>query len=96
MQPQELLQEERERNEQTSNSWRKLLQKCKILHDQLRDCSIENLMHTKGEYSEHISNIPSTLDPWDILGTSSDQIGRLTAEVLLELLLFSDLYFGTQ
>ncbi|KAL7159050.1 hypothetical protein ABFS83_01G003100 [Erythranthe nasuta] len=75
----ELLQEERERNEQTRISWRKLLHKCKILHDQLQECNMNNILHTKGDYLQR--NIPSTLDPSDILGTSGNQIGLLIAEV---------------
>ncbi|KAI3468010.1 hypothetical protein Pfo_024673 [Paulownia fortunei] len=75
----ELLQEERERNEQTRTSWRKLLYKCKILHDQLQECSINNFMLTKGDVLQE--NIPSLLDPLDIVGTSDNQIGLLIAEV---------------
>ncbi|XP_020549873.1 PX domain-containing protein EREL1-like [Sesamum indicum] len=74
----ELLQEEREKNEQTRSSWRKLLYKCKILYDQLQECNINNLMRTKGE--DLLKNIPSLLDTFDVTGTSDDQIGLLIAE----------------
>ncbi|KAL0394279.1 UNVERIFIED_CONTAM: PX domain-containing protein EREL1 [Sesamum latifolium] len=74
----ELLQEEREKNEQTRSSWRKLLYKCKILYDQLQECNINNLMRTKGD--DLLKNIPSLLDTLDVAGTSDNQIGLLIAE----------------
>ncbi|KAL8496963.1 hypothetical protein ACS0TY_020590 [Phlomoides rotata] len=75
---QELLQEEREKNEQMRNSWRKLLYKCKDLQDQLQECNINNLMHTKGDVI--VDSIPSLLDPLDIVGTSDNQIDLLITE----------------
>ncbi|GFQ03480.1 hypothetical protein PHJA_002491800 [Phtheirospermum japonicum] len=62
----ELLQEERERNEQIRTSWGRFLHKYKILHDQLQDCHINNLKHTEGD---------------DIIGTSDNQISLLISEV---------------
>lgn len=79
MQSQELLQEERERNEQMRTSWRKLLYKCKILQNQLQECNINHLMHTKGD----VVVDSSPLDPLDIVGTADNQIDILVAEVLL-------------
>ncbi|KAK6119546.1 hypothetical protein DH2020_046713 [Rehmannia glutinosa] len=75
----ELLQEERERNEQTRTSWRKFLDKYKILHDQLQECHINNLKHTKED--DLLKSVSSFSDPLDIIGTSDNQIGLLVAEV---------------
>ncbi|KAG8375802.1 hypothetical protein BUALT_Bualt10G0138300 [Buddleja alternifolia] len=75
----ELLQEETERNEQTRTSWRKLLYDCKILHSQLQECNINNLMHEKGD--DLLKNIPILSDHLDLVGTSDNQIEHLIAEV---------------
>ncbi|KAK6162067.1 hypothetical protein DH2020_001908 [Rehmannia glutinosa] len=75
----ELLQEERERNEQTRTSWRKFLDKYKILHDQLQECHINNLKHTKED--DLLKSASSFSDPLDIISTSDNQIGLLVAEV---------------
>ena len=75
---QELLQEERERNEQVRSSWRKLLDRCKILQDQLQECNIDNLTSTKGDTAD---SLPSLLDQLDFVGTSENQIDLLIAEV---------------
>ncbi|KAH6826320.1 Phox domain-containing protein [Perilla frutescens var. hirtella] len=74
----ELLQEERERNEQVRTSWRKLLHKCKLLQDQLQECNIDNLTNTKGDA---VDSLPSLLDQLDFVGTSENQIDLLIAEV---------------
>lgn len=74
----ELLQEERERNEQVRTSWRKLLHKCKILQDQLQECNIDNLTNTK---DDAVDSLPSLLDQLDFVGTSENQIDLLIAEV---------------
>ncbi|XP_042038910.1 PX domain-containing protein EREL1-like isoform X1 [Salvia splendens] len=73
----ELLQEERERNEQVRSSWRKLLDRCKILQDQLQECNIDNLTSTKGDTAD---SLPSLLDQLDFVGTSENQIDLLIAE----------------
>ncbi|KAL3655837.1 hypothetical protein CASFOL_000233 [Castilleja foliolosa] len=65
-QVEELLQEERERNEQTRTSWEKFLHKYKTLHDQLQECHINNLKHSEGD---------------DIIGTPDNQISLLISEV---------------
>ncbi|KAG6409504.1 hypothetical protein SASPL_127544 [Salvia splendens] len=78
---QELLQEERERNEQVRSSWRKLLDRCKILQDQLQECNIDNLTNTKGDTAD---SLPSLLDQLDFVGTSENQIDLLIAELLAE------------
>lgn len=75
---QELLQEERERNEQVRTSWGKLLDKCKILQDQLQECNIDNLTNTKGDA---VDSLPSLLDQLDFVGTSDSHIDLLIAEV---------------
>ncbi|KAL3650693.1 hypothetical protein CASFOL_007096 [Castilleja foliolosa] len=62
----ELLQEEKERNEQTRTSWGKFLHKYKILHDQLQEFHINNLKHTEED---------------DVIGTSDSQISLLLSEV---------------
>ncbi|XP_047969579.1 PX domain-containing protein EREL2-like isoform X2 [Salvia hispanica] len=77
----ELLQEERERNEQVRSSWRKLLDRCKILQDQLHECNIDNLTSTKGDTAD---SLPSLLDQLDFVGTSENQIDLLIAELLAE------------
>ncbi|XP_042002596.1 PX domain-containing protein EREL2-like isoform X2 [Salvia splendens] len=77
----ELLQEERERNEQVRSSWRKLLDRCKILQDQLQECNIDNLTNTKGDTAD---SLPSLLDQLDFVGTSENQIDLLIAELLAE------------
>lgn len=74
----ELLQEERERNEQVRTSWGKLLHKCKILQDQLQECNIDNLTNTKGDA---VDSLPSLLDQLDFVGTSDNHIDLLIAEV---------------
>lgn len=58
-----------------------MLYKCKVLQDQLQECNINNLMHTKGDVI--VDSIPSLLDPLDIVGTSDNQIDLLIAEVLM-------------
>ncbi|XP_042007267.1 PX domain-containing protein EREL2-like isoform X1 [Salvia splendens] len=73
----ELLQEERERNEQVRSSWRKLLDRCKILQDQLQECNIDNLTHTKGDTAD---SLPSLLEQFDFVSTSENQIDLLIAE----------------
>ncbi|KAL1552261.1 PX domain-containing protein EREL2-like isoform X2 [Salvia divinorum] len=77
----ELLQEERERNEQVRTSWRKLLDRCKILQDQLQECNIDNLTNTKDDTA---GSLPSLLDQLDFVGTSENQIDLLIAELLAE------------
>ncbi|XP_057799969.1 PX domain-containing protein EREL2 isoform X2 [Salvia miltiorrhiza] len=74
----ELLQEERERNEQVRTSWRKLLDRCKILQDQLQECKIDNLTNTKGDSADSLPS--SLLDQLDFVGTSESQIDLLIAE----------------
>ncbi|XP_042002213.1 PX domain-containing protein EREL1-like isoform X2 [Salvia splendens] len=73
----ELLQEERERNEQVRSSCRKLLDRCKILQDQPQECNIDNLTNTKGDTAD---SLPSLLDQLDFVGTSENQIDLLIAE----------------
>ncbi|KAK4491048.1 hypothetical protein RD792_001770 [Penstemon davidsonii] len=75
----ELLQQEREKNEQTRISWRKLLYRCKILHDQLQECNVNNLIQEKGDDASEI--IPSLSNHLDLIATSDSQIGLLLAEV---------------
>ncbi|KAI3454216.1 hypothetical protein Pfo_010879 [Paulownia fortunei] len=75
----DFLQEERERNEQTRTFWRKLLYKCKILHDQLQKCEVKNLIHQKGD--DPPVNISSLSNPLDLVATSDNQIDLLIAEV---------------
>ncbi|KAG6409480.1 hypothetical protein SASPL_127520 [Salvia splendens] len=77
----ELLQEERERNEQVRSSCRKLLDRCKILQDQPQECNIDNLTNTKGDTAD---SLPSLLDQLDFVGTSENQIDLLIAELLAE------------
>ncbi|KAL3838583.1 hypothetical protein ACJIZ3_023174 [Penstemon smallii] len=75
----ELIQEERERNEQTRTSWRKLLYRCKVLHDKLQECYVNNLMQENGD--DPLISIPSSSNPLDLVATSDNQIGLLLAEV---------------
>ncbi|XP_047981917.1 PX domain-containing protein EREL2-like isoform X1 [Salvia hispanica] len=73
----EQLQEERERNEQVRSSWRKLLDRCKILQDQLQECNMDNLTNAKGDSAD---SLPSLLEQLDFVGTSENQIDLLLAE----------------
>ncbi|KAK4480166.1 hypothetical protein RD792_013228 [Penstemon davidsonii] len=75
----ELLQEERERNGQTRAYWRKLLYRCKVLHDKLQECYVNNLMQENGDVP--LISIPSLSNPLDLVATSDNQIGLLLAEV---------------
>ncbi|XP_047981918.1 PX domain-containing protein EREL2-like isoform X2 [Salvia hispanica] len=77
----EQLQEERERNEQVRSSWRKLLDRCKILQDQLQECNMDNLTNAKGDSAD---SLPSLLEQLDFVGTSENQIDLLLAEQLAE------------
>lgn len=75
----ELLQVEQERNEQERNSFMNLLNKCKILHDQLQDCSINDLISTGG--ADELKSNSALLDSIDLVGKPDCQIDHLITEV---------------
>ncbi|CAA2988908.1 PX domain-containing EREL1-like isoform X3 [Olea europaea subsp. europaea] len=73
----ELLQKEIERTEQARTSWRKLLHKCKILHNQLQECQVD-VIHKTGD--NLVVDIPSDLNALDRVATSDNHIGLLIEE----------------
>ncbi|CAI9771496.1 unnamed protein product [Fraxinus pennsylvanica] len=73
----ELLQKERERTEQARTSWRKLLHKCKILHNQLQECQVYLIHKTEDNL---VMDIPSELNALDPVATSDNHIGLLIEE----------------
>ncbi|KAL2471901.1 Phox (PX) domain-containing protein [Abeliophyllum distichum] len=73
----ELLQKERERTEQERTSWRKLLHKCKILHNQLQECQVNVINKTEDNLVMDIPSVSNALDP---VATSDNHIGLLMEE----------------
>ncbi|CBI21059.3 unnamed protein product, partial [Vitis vinifera] len=75
-----LLQQERERSELENTARRKLLYECEILHNQLRECSL----NFPSEDGDNVAMNSSPLsDALDLLTTSDNRIGRLLAEAPL-------------
>ncbi|XP_061340983.1 PX domain-containing protein EREL1-like isoform X2 [Gastrolobium bilobum] len=73
-----LLLHEREKREQAETDWRKLLEKCRLLFNQLQECNV-NLPNEDEDNT--IMNSSSLTDAFNQLTTSDDQIDILLAEV---------------
>ncbi|KAK7311882.1 hypothetical protein RJT34_10334 [Clitoria ternatea] len=73
-----LLLDEREKREQTEAAWRKLLEKSRLLFNQLQECNVS----LPNEYGDRTTmNSSSLTDAFNQLTTSDDQIDVLLAEV---------------
>lgn len=75
---QKLQLHEREKREQAETAWRKLLQKCRILFNQLQECNL-NLPYKDEDRT--FMNSSSLSDAFDQLTVSDDQTDILLAEV---------------
>ncbi|KAK7283092.1 hypothetical protein RIF29_12370 [Crotalaria pallida] len=75
----ELVQQEREKREQAETASRNLLQKCRLLFNQLQECNVN--LPTEDEDRRTIMNSSSFTDTFNQLAISDDQIDILQAEV---------------
>ncbi|KAI4316341.1 hypothetical protein L6164_024329 [Bauhinia variegata] len=73
-----ILQHEREKREHTEIAWRKLLQKCRLLFNQLQECNANLPTEDK---DNAVMNSSSSTDALNQLTISNDRIGLLLAEV---------------
>ncbi|KAI4337305.1 hypothetical protein L6164_015738 [Bauhinia variegata] len=73
-----ILQQEREKREHAEIAWRKLLQKCRLLYNQLQECNVS--LPTEDKYNTVI-NSPLSIDALNQLAISDDRIGLLLTEV---------------
>ncbi|CAA2942174.1 PX domain-containing EREL1-like isoform X3 [Olea europaea subsp. europaea] len=74
----QLLQRERERTKQARTSWRKLLHKCKILHDKLQESQVNVLHRTENNL---VVDNPLGSNALDVIAASDNHIGLLIEEV---------------
>ncbi|CAI9775500.1 unnamed protein product [Fraxinus pennsylvanica] len=74
----ELLQRERERAKQASTSWRKLVHKCKILHNKLQECQVNVIDKTEDNL---VVDNPLGSNALDVIAASDNHIGLLIEEV---------------
>ncbi|KAL2525712.1 Phox (PX) domain-containing protein [Abeliophyllum distichum] len=81
---QDLLKQERQSNEQARTSWRELLHKCKILHDQLKECKVQHLaqgVDSSGSTTGRITRLDK-----DTLHTQSivEELRTMLADILVD------------
>ncbi|KAL2548587.1 Phox (PX) domain-containing protein [Forsythia ovata] len=74
----DLLKQERKSNEQARTSWRELLHKCKILHDQLKECKVNLMNEIEDNLVTAISSLPDALD---LSAMYDNKISLLISEV---------------
>ncbi|XP_019415544.1 PREDICTED: uncharacterized protein LOC109327029 [Lupinus angustifolius] len=75
----ELLQHEREKREQAETACRNLLQKCRLLFNQLQECNVN--LTSEDKYRKTMNSSSSSTDTFNQLAKSDDQIDILLEEV---------------
>lgn len=75
---QKLLLHEREKREQAETAWRKLLEKCRLLFNQLQECNVNLPYEDEDRTSMNSSSLTGAFNQ---LTVSDDQIDILLAEV---------------